>query len=142
MQHSFRHSLILLAKHVARFFHPFYRTFFSSFPWGTYFSFKSRESINSRSTSRPGLSHLTWLSLYSWKKEQIKQLNGYSLFLRPLKLRSKIFPKRSHRNRSNFAIIEAAKGGTSSLKRFSKKLQVPRNSKASKRRNGAVTLPW
>ena len=57
------------------------------------------------------------------KKEQIKQLNGYSLFLRPLKLRSKIFPKRFHRNRSNFATIEAAKGGTSSLKRFSKKLR-------------------
>ena len=55
------------------------------------------------------------------KKEQIRQLHGYSLFLRPLKLRSKIFPKRSQRNHSNFATIEAAKGRTRSLKRFSKK---------------------
>ena len=73
-----------------------------------------------------------WCPLNPGQKKQIKQSNGYSLFLCHLKLRSKIFPKRS----------QAAKGGTSSLKRFSKKLLVPRNSKTSKRRNGVLTLPW
>ena len=47
--------------------------------------------------------------------------HGYSPFLWPLKLRSKIFPKRSHRNCSNFAIIEAAKVGISSLSPFTAK---------------------
>ena len=38
-----------------------------------------------------------------------------------LKPCSKLFLKRSHRISSNFAIIEATKGGTSSLKRLLKK---------------------
>ena len=52
---------------------------------------------------------------------QLCRQHGYSPFLWPLKLRSKIFPKRSHRNCSNFAIIEAAKVGISSLSPFTAK---------------------
>ena len=37
---------------------------------------------------------------------------------------------------SNFAIIEATKGGARSFKKFLKKLLVPRNTKANKKRNG------
>ena len=55
-----------------------------------------------------------------------------------------LFPKRSHRICSNFATTEASKGGTSSLKRFLKK--TPSNekysTKASKKRNGVIMLPW
>ena len=55
-----------------------------------------------------------------------------------------MFPKRSHKICSTFAITEATKGSTSSLKRFpgKKKILVPRNTKASKKRNGVIMLPW
>ena len=53
------------------------------------------------------------------------------------------FRKRSHSlNCSNFAIIEIIMVGTNSLKRFLKKLQVQRNTKIKKKRNGVITLPW
>ena len=55
----------------------------------------------------------------------------------------RIFQKRSHRNCSNFAIVEEIMAGTYSLKRFlKKKLLVQRNKKINKKRNGVVTLPW
>ena len=59
-----------------------------------------------------------------------------------LKLRFKIFRKRSHRICSNFAIIEAIMTGTYSLKRFKKKCLVQGNTKINKKRNDVVTLPW
>ena len=45
---------------------------------------------------------------------------------------------------SNFALIEATKGGARSSKKFLKKLLVPRNTKASKNRHGNsdVSRTW
>ena len=50
---------------------------------------------------------------------QLSRWHVYSLFLTPLKLQN--IPKRSYRNCSNFVIIEAARGGTGSSKRFQRK---------------------
>ena len=120
----FQHSIVFCLQNTVHVFLPVlpvpqdYRatvTFFSSFPWGTYFTFHSLLTRNSRR------SYFTWqtlLSLKSWTKKQIKQSNGYSLFLCHLKLRSKIFPKRSHKNCSNFALIDAAKRDIRSLSNF------------------------
>ena len=58
------------------------------------------------------------------------------------KLKTMPMPKRSHRVCLNFAITEATKGGTSSLKRFLKKPLEPRNTSASKKLNGVIMLPW
>ena len=66
-----------------------------------------------------------------------------SLFLWPLKLRFKIFPKRSQTNSSNFVIIGAAKGGKISLNRLPRKAPGTETcTRASKKGHGAVTLPW
>ena len=49
---------------------------------------------------------------------QLSRWHVYSLFFRPPKTSFQNISKRSYRNCSNFAIIEAARGGTGSLKRF------------------------
>ena len=59
-------------------------------------------------------------SSFSLDISQLCQKHFSSLFF----MTFKIFPKCSHRICLNFAIIDATKGGTSSLKRFVKKLLV------------------
>ena len=63
----------------------------------------------------------------------------------PLKLCFKIFSKRSHRICSDFAIIVATMGEikASNLNDFwKKKLLATRNTRASKKRNRVIMLPW
>ena len=63
----------------------------------------------------------------------------------PLKLCFKIFSKRSHRICSDFAIIVATRGEikASNLNDFwKKKLLATRNTRASKKRNRVIMLPW
>ena len=64
----------------------------------------------------------------------------------PLKLCFKIFPKRSHRICSDFAIIVATMGEikASNWSDFwkKKKLLATRNTRASKKRNRVIMLPW
>ena len=60
-------------------------------------------------------------SSFSLDISELCRWHVYSLFLRPLNPCFKIFLTRSYRICSNFAKIEATKGGISSLKRFLKK---------------------
>ena len=71
------------------------------------------------------------LPVFSWIGVFCR-LHGYSMFLWPLKIRSKIFPKGSMQRRE----VQASLSG------FRKNVLVPRNTKASIKRNGVITLPW
>ena len=65
-------------------------------------------------------------------------------FYDPKNFFSKCFENAAdHKFCSNFAIIDATKGSKSFFKRFlKKKLLVPRNTKAIKKHNGVILLPW
>ena len=60
----------------------------------------------------------------------------------PFKFQSEIFPKRSHKICSHFAMIETVKGVKAPFTVFRKrKLLVPRNTKTNNKPNGLITLP-